>query len=62
MNTIVLNKTITANSSYISIPVTSRGRAFYTTVWFLHGVATKQNYDNPRLTVASIRLQGGVTC
>lgn len=39
------------------IPVTPRGRALYTTDWFLNGRPVLRNHDNPRLT-----LRSGLSC
>ena len=57
MNTQTLEH-YTVNPARVDVPArtpaTARGRALYTVSWFLNGVATQQNYDNPRLSIEEI--------
>ena len=40
-----------------NIPVTPRGRALFTTDWYLNGRPVLSNHDNPRIT-----LRNGLSC
>ena len=57
MNTLSITPAFTRQTGKRSIPSTPRGRALYTTAWFLNGTPRMTNYDYPVKTV-----QGGLPC
>lgn len=40
----------------ISLPLTARGRALYTTDYFLNGTPIYQSHDNTQLTVKNVGI------
>ena len=57
MKTLTLQSLIQPSKSETSLPRTPRGRAIYTTDWFLNGKPVLRNHDNPRMT-----LRNGMPC
>lgn len=57
MNTFILTNTKTVQSHNNNKPVTARGRALYTTAWFMYGSPRSMNYDN-----ATVSNKGGLPC
>ena len=51
MKTITLETPIKNQEQKSNMPVTARGRALYTTDWFLNGKPVLSNHDNPRMTL-----------
>ena len=50
-HTLEINKKETAQRK--TLPNTARGRAIYTTEWFLTGVTGSRQYDNPNITLSN---------
>jgi len=57
MKTIALVTPLKNQEQKTNVPVTPRGRALYTTDWFLNGNPVLNNHDNPRMT-----LRNGLPC
>ena len=57
MKTIALENPTKNPSRKTDAPTTPRGRALYTTDWFLNGKPILNNHDNPRVT-----LRNGLPC
>ena len=57
MNTQYLTQPFARHAVKQNIPVTARGRALYTTAWFLNGKPRAVNYDNLIKTT-----QGALPC
>ena len=57
MKTITLQSSTQQNRTESNLPVTPRGRALYTTDWFLNGTPVLRYHDNPRMT-----LRNGMPC
>lgn len=51
MKTTTLRSSTQQNRSETHLPVTARGRALYTTDWFLNGKPVLRYHDNPRMTL-----------
>lgn len=57
MKTLTFRTPIQHNTHSSNRPKTARGRALYTTDWFLNGKPVLRNHDNPRMT-----LRNGMPC
>ena len=57
MKTIALENPTRNPARKTNVPTTPRGRALYTTDWFLNGKPILSNHDNPRMT-----LRNGMPC
>ena len=57
MNTLIFRLPVLAKKTSTGVPTTPRGRALYTTDWFLNGRPVLHNHDNPCLT-----LKDGLVC
>jgi len=54
MNTQTLKMYTHTETTSVRKPVTARGRALYTTAWFLHGKTAQRDYDNRSLGIRGI--------
>jgi len=54
MNTQTMKIYANVNAPSVRTPVTARGRAMYTTAWFLHGIAPQRDYDNQRINIRDV--------
>ena len=57
MNTLIFRLPLLAKKPSVNVPITARGRALFTTDWFLNGQPVLRNHDNPCLT-----LKNGMVC
>lgn len=57
MNTLIFRLPLLAKNPSVNVPITARGRALFTTDWFLNGQPVLRNHDNPCLT-----LKNGMVC
>ncbi|MDH5446580.1 MAG: hypothetical protein OEY52_13590 [Gammaproteobacteria bacterium] len=57
MNTLIFRLPQLAKKASTNVPSTGRGRALFTTDWFLNGRPVLSNHDNPCLT-----LKDGMVC
>ena len=57
MRTIALKTLTNIPGRKANVPTTPRGRALYTTDWFLNGKPVLSNHDNSRMT-----LRNGMPC
>jgi len=54
MNTQTMKIYAQVNAPSVRKPVTARGRALYTTAWFLHGNTAQRDYDNRSMSIREI--------
>jgi len=57
MNTLIFRLPQLAKKASTNVPSTGRGRALFTTDWFLNGQPALNKHDNPCLT-----LKNGMVC